>query len=312
MIRYAAKRLAYSIPMLFGVSTVTFLLLNLLPSDIAELKAGEDATPATIAAIRAELGLDRPVGERYLQWLGDAVRGDLGVSWHNGQAVLDGILASAPVTLSMVLLSLVLAVLAGVPIGVVAAVRGGLLDRFLVSSSVVALAIPNFWLGLMLVLVFGLTLGVLPATGYVPLASSPGEWLAHLVLPVVAVATVSVSAIARQTRSAMLENLDRDYVRTLRAAGVGEGSVVYRHALKNAGVPILTTLGIQFVNLSGGSIIVEQVFAVPGLGQYTMTALSRSDVPVVLGILVVTAAAVVVINLLVDLVNSAVNPKAHA
>lgn len=312
MIRYAAKRLAYSIPMLFGVSTVTFLLLNLLPSDIAELKAGEDATPATIAAIRAELGLDRPVGERYLQWLGDAVRGDLGVSWHNGQAVLDGILATAPVTLSMVLLSLVLAVLAGVPIGVVAAVRGGLLDRFLVSSSVVALAIPNFWLGLMLVLVFGLTLGVLPATGYVPLASSPGEWLAHLVLPVIAVATVSVSAIARQTRSAMLENLDRDYVRTLRAAGVGEGSVVYRHALRNAGVPILTTLGIQFVNLSGGSIIVEQVFAVPGLGQYTMTALSRSDVPVVLGILVVTAAAVVVINLLVDLVNSAVNPKAHA
>lgn len=312
MIRYAAKRLAYSVPMLFGVSTLAFLLLNLLPSDIAEQKAGEEATPETIEALRVQLGLDQPVGERYLQWLGAAVRGDLGVSWHNGQSVLDGILATAPVTLSMVVLSMALAVVVGVPVGVVAAVRGGLLDRFLVSSSVVALAIPNFWLGLMLVLVFGLTLQLFPATGYVPLAVSPGEWLLHLALPVVAVATVSISAIARQTRSAMLENLDRDYVRTLRAAGIGEGSVVYRHALKNAGVPILTTLGIQFVNLSGGSIIVEQVFAVPGLGQYTMTALSRSDVPVVLGILVVTAVAVVVINLLVDLVNSAVNPKAHA
>jgi peptide/nickel transport system permease protein len=223
--------------------------------------------------------------------------------------VLSGILASAPVTLSIVVLSLVLSLLVGVPIGVIAAVRGGRLDRALVSSTVVALAIPNFWLALMLVLAFALTISLLPATGYVPLDADPNLWLQHLWLPVIAVATVAISSIARQTRSAMIENLGRDYVRTLRAAGIPESSVVYKHALKNSGVPILTTLGIQFVNLSGGSIIVEQVFAVPGLGQLTMTALSRNDVPVVLGVLVVTAVAVVIINLAVDLLNSAVNPK---
>lgn len=309
MLVYALKRLAYSVPMLFGVSSLAFLLLNMLPSDIAQIKAGEDATPETIAAIRESMGLNRPVYERYFEWLGALLRGDLGVSWHNGQSVISGIVASAPVTLSIVVLSLLLALIVGVPIGVIAAVRGGRLDRILVSSTVVALAIPNFWLGLMLVLAFSLAIPLLPATGYVPLEADPALWLRHLVLPVIAVASVSVSAIARQTRSAMVENLNKDYVRTLRAAGMSETSVIYKHTLKNSAVPVLTTLGIQFVNLSGGSIIVEQVFAVPGLGQYTMTALARNDVPVVLGVLVVTAIAVVIINLVVDLMNSAVNPK---
>ncbi len=309
MLIYALKRLAYAVPMLFGVSSLAFLMLNSLPADIAQIKAGEDATPATIAAIRESLGLDRPLAERYIDWLGALLRGDFGASWHNGQSVLSGILASAPVTLSIVVLSLALSLLIGVPVGVIAAVRGGRLDRLLVGSTVVALAIPNFWLALMLVLAFALAIPLLPATGYVPLEASPDLWLRHLWLPVIAVATVAISSIARQTRSAMIDNLGRDYVRTLRAAGVSEWSVVYKHALKNSGVPILTTLGIQFVNLSGGSIIVEQVFAVPGLGQLTMTALARNDVPVVLGVLVVTAIAVVVINLVVDLLNSAVNPK---
>jgi len=312
MLVYALKRLAYSVPMLFGVSSLAFLLLNMLPSDIAQLKAGEDATPETIAAIRESMGLNRPLHERYVEWLGGLLRGDLGVSWHNGQTVIDGILASAPVTLSIVVLSLLLAVIIGVPVGVIAAVRGGRLDRALVSSTVVALAIPNFWLALMLVLAFSLAIPLLPATGYIPLEADPALWLRHLVLPVIAVASVSISAIARQTRSAMVENLSRDYVRTLRAAGMSETSVIYKHTLKNSAVPVLTVLGIQFVNLSGGSIIVEQVFAVPGLGQYTMTALARNDVPVVLGVLVITAVAVVVINLLVDLTNSAVNPKVRA
>lgn len=312
MLVYALKRLAYSVPMLFGVSSLAFLLLNMLPSDIAQIKAGEDATPETIAAIRESMGLNRPVYERYFEWLGALLRGDLGVSWHNGQSVISGIVASAPVTLSIVVLSLLLALIVGVPIGVIAAVRGGRLDRILVSSTVVALAIPNFWLGLMLVLAFSLAIPLLPATGYVPLEADPALWLRHLVLPVIAVASVSVSAIARQTRSAMVENLNKDYVRTLRAAGMSETSVIYKHTLKNSAVPVLTTLGIQFVNLSGGSIIVEQVFAVPGLGQYTMTALARNDVPVVLGVLVVTAIAVVIINLVVDLMNSAVNPKVRA
>ncbi len=309
MLLYAVKRLAYSVPMLFGVSSLAFLLLNSLPSDIAQMKAGEDATPETIAAIRESLGLDRPLLERYIEWLGALLQGDLGISWHNGQSVLSGILASAPVTLSIVVFSLVLSLLIGVPVGVIAAVRGGRLDRVLVSSTVVALAIPNFWLALVLVLAFAITIQLLPATGYVPLEVNPELWLQHLWLPVIAVATVAISSIARQTRSAMIENLERDYVRTLRAAGIPERSVVFKHALKNSGVPILTTLGIQFVNLSGGSIIVEQVFAVPGLGQLTITALSRNDVPVVLGVLVVTAVAVVIINLAVDLLNSAVNPK---
>ena len=312
MLVYALKRLAYSVPMLFGVSSLAFLLLNMLPSDIAQIKAGEDATPETIAAIRESMGLNRPVYERYVEWLGALLQGDLGASWHNGQSVLSGIVASAPVTLSIVVLSLLLALIVGVPIGVIAAVRGGRLDRILVSSTVVALAIPNFWLGLMLVLAFSLAIPLLPATGYVPLEANPALWLRHLVLPVLAVASVSVSAIARQTRSAMVENLNKDYVRTLRAAGMSETSVIYKHTLKNSAVPVLTTLGIQFVNLSGGSIIVEQVFAVPGLGQYTMTALARNDVPVVLGVLVVTAVAVVIINLIVDLMNSAVNPKVRA
>lgn len=312
MFVYALKRLAYSVPMLLGVSSLAFLLLNLLPSDIAELKAGEDATPEAIEAIRESLGLNRPLIERYVEWLGGLFTGDLGTSWHNGQTVVSGIVASAPVTLSIVVLSLLLALVVGVPVGVIAAVRGGRLDRILVSSTVVALAIPNFWLGLMLVLAFSLALPLLPATGYVPLEADPLLWLRHLTLPVIAVASVAVSSIARQTRSAMIENLNRDYVRTLRAAGIRESSVVYKHALKNSAVPVLTTLGIQFVNLSGGSIIVEQVFAVPGLGQFTMTALARNDVPVVLGVLVITAVAVVVINLVVDLMNSAVNPKVRA
>src|SRR5690606_1075157 len=156
MLLYALKRLAYSVPMLFGVSSLAFLLLNMLPSDIAQLKAGEDATPETIAAIRESMGLNRPVHERYIEWLGALFRGDFGLSWHNGQTVIDGVIASAPVTLSIVVLSLLLAIIVGVPIGVIAAIRGGRLDRILVSSTVVALAIPNFWLGLMLVLAFSL------------------------------------------------------------------------------------------------------------------------------------------------------------
>jgi len=309
VIRYAARRVLYSVPMLFGIASLVFVLLNALPNDIAERRAGDEASPEAIAAIRADLGLDRPLLERYAEWVGAVLTGDLGVSWHNGQSVLTGIVQTAPITLSMVVLSLVVALAIGVPIGVLAATRGGLVDRGLVGATVVAMAVPNFWLALLLVLLFGLSLGWFPATGYVDLAASPGQWLSHLVLPVAAVATVSISVIARQTRSAMLENLDRDYVRTLRAAGVGERSVVYRHALKNAATPVLTTFGIQFVALSGGSIIVEQVFAVPGLGQHTLTALARGDVPVVLGILVLTAAAVVVINLAVDLMNAAVNPR---
>ncbi|WP_224391068.1 ABC transporter permease [Pseudonocardia sp. ICBG1293] len=309
MIRYAVRRLLYSVPMLFGIASLVFVLLNALPNDIAERRAGDEASPEAIAAIRTELGLDRPLPERYGEWVAAVLSGDLGVSWHNGQSVLTGIVQTAPVALSMIVLSLVVALAVGVPIGVVAATRGGFVDRGLVGATVVAMAVPNFWLALLLVLLFGLSLGWLPATGYVDLADSPGRWLSHLVLPVVAVATVSISVIARQTRSAMVENLDRDYVRTLRAAGVSERSVVYRHALKNAATPVLTTFGIQFVALSGGSIIVEQVFAVPGLGQHTLTALARGDVPVVLGILVLTAAAVVLINLAVDLLNAAVNPK---
>lgn len=309
MLQYALRRLLYSVPMLFGISSLVFILLNALPNDIAQRKAGDEATPELIAAIRADLGLDRPLMERYWEWISGVVTGDLGVSWHNGQSVISGITNTAPITLSMVLLSLLVALVIGVPIGVLAATRGGVTDRSLVGSSVLAMAVPNFWLALILVLVFALTLGWFPATGYVDLAASPVEWLRHLALPVAAVATVSIAAIARQTRSAMLENLGRDYVRTLRAAGVSERSVVYRHVLKNAAVPVLTTFGIQFVGLSGGSIIVEQVFAVPGLGQHTLTALSRSDVPVVLGILVLTAVAVVLINIAVDLLNAAVNPK---
>ncbi|MEQ3549081.1 ABC transporter permease [Pseudonocardia nematodicida] len=309
MIRYALRRLAYSVPMLFGLASLVFVLLNALPNDIAERRAGEEASPEAIAAIRADLGLDRPLTERYWEWVTAVLTGDFGVSWHNGQSVLTGIVQTAPITLSMVVLSLVVALVIGVPIGALAATRGGLADRGLVGATVVAMAVPNFWLALVLVLFFALSMGWFPATGYVDLSASPGEWLRHLVLPVAAVATVSISVIARQTRSAMLENLGRDYVRTLRAAGVDERSVVYKHVLKNAATPVLTTFGIQFVALSGGSIIVEQVFAVPGLGQHTLTALARGDVPVVLGILVLTAAAVVVINLAVDLMNAAVNPK---
>src|SRR5690606_32671552 len=157
-----------------------------------QLKAGEDATPEIIAGIRESMGLNRPLHERYVEWLGALLHGDLGTSWHNGQTVLSGILATAPVTLSLVVLSMLLALILGIPIGVIAALRGGRLDRALVSSTVVALAIPNFWLGLMLVLAFSLTLHWLPATGYVPLEANPMLWLRHLTLPVIAVASVSV------------------------------------------------------------------------------------------------------------------------
>ena len=309
MVRMAAIRLLWSVPLLFVVSALTFVLAALTPGDAARTILGTNTDPAAYARIRSELHLDRPLLNQYVDWLGHAVRGDLGSSLFTGQSVTSVLNSRLEVSLSLILGATLACGVLGIGLGVLSALRGGLLARAIDAGAMVGMSVPTPWLGLVLVLLFAIQFRVLPATGYTTLEASPSQWVRALVLPIACLAAGGVALIARQTRGAMLDVFRRDYVRALRAAGLPARRVVLRHVLKNAAVPIVTTMGLLVIGLLGGSVVVEQVFALPGLGQQAVAATAQHDLPVLEGVVVYFTLLVVVFNLATDLMNGWLNPR---
>lgn len=311
MLSLIIRRVLAGIVLVFVVSTVTFLLVYSSTDEVARNLLGESATDDQVAAKAAELGLDQPLVAQYTDWLSQALRGDFGTSWFTSEPVDQMIANRLPVTLSMVVLAVVLTAIISAVLGVAAAVRGGAIDKVLQFVSVIGFALPNFWVALMLVIVFALTLQIFPATGYVPLEEDPVGWAMSLVLPVTALVIGGIASAAQQIRGAFIDVLEHDYVRTLQAGGLPRRSVLLRHVLRNAAPPALTVLSLQFIGLLGGAVVIERIFAIPGLGTLTVNSSISGDIPVIMGIVVVMVIMVVIVNLLIDLANGWINPKAR-
>jgi peptide/nickel transport system permease protein len=309
MLSYVAKRLASSLVLLALVTTLTFVMVFSGTDNVAQNILGDNATTEQIAALEQRLGIDRPLHEQYFSWVSGAVRGDLGQSWTLGESVARILSGRLPVTLSMVILATFIIGIVSALLGIMAAVRGGWADRIIQVISVVGFSLPNFWLGLILVVVFALNLRWLPATGYTDFTTSPTGWLASLALPVGALVLSGIASASQQVRGAMIDALRQDYVRTLRAGGIKPSSVLFRHALRNAMPAALTVLSLQFIGLLGGAAIIERVFAIPGLGSITVQAALSGDIPILMGVVVTMIILVVIVNIAIDLTNAWVNPK---
>ena len=305
-----ARQFVRMLLLLVGVSLVVFLFDALIPGDPAQVLAGESATLADIERTREQLGLNRPLADRYLDWAGRAVRGDLGRSLYSSQLVGQEIAARLPVTLSMMGLALLISVIVGIGAGVVAALhRGRWADRAIVLAASLGVAMPNFWVGLMLVLLLAIALPWLPATGYVPLTESLSGWLRHLTLPSLALALAPAAEITRQVRGSVTGFMSRDFVRTATAKGLPRWLVIGKHVLKNTGVTVATVTGIQVSVLLGGSVVIEQVFGLPGIGGLVLEAVIARDLPVVQGIVLVTTLMVLATSLLVEMSYGYFNPR---
>jgi peptide/nickel transport system permease protein len=308
MTQYTIRRLLETIPILLGVTLLTFLILPLSPGDPATLIGGPTASAEEIAAIRARLNLDRPLPEQYLTFLSGLVRGDLGESIQRRESVREMIAVRLPNTLALAVASMIVTIF-GVVLGVLAATKqNSFLDFSLMNLSLVGVSIPNFWLGLMLIIWFSVDLRWFPAAGLVQPYWS-WEGLQALVLPALTLGTAGMALVARLTRSGMLEVLQQDYVRTAKAKGLAPRAVTYRHALRNTLIPVVTILGLNFGYLLGGAVVTETVFAINGIGRLTVDAILARDYAVVQGCVVFIASAFVFVNLLVDLSYAVLNPK---
>ena len=295
------------------MSLIVFSLDRFIPGDPALVLAGENATAADIARTRAQLGLEKPLAERYLSWASRAVRGDLGTSLFTSQPVATEIAARLPVTLSLLMLALLGALAIGIPAGVAAALhRNKAADRAIVTVASLGVAMPNFWVGLLLVLGLAIALPVFPATGYVPLMSSPPGWLLHLALPALALSIAPAAELTRQVRGSVIGILQRDFVRAATAKGLPRRLVICKHVLKNTGVTVATVTGIQVSVLLGGSVVIEQVFGLPGIGGLVLESVVARDLPIVQGIVLVSTVMILTCNLLVEMSYGYFNPKVRA
>ena len=302
MYAFLARRLAATIPVLLIVSVLVFLMLRLTPGDPAAVLAGDAASTEQIAQIRTSLGLDRSIPEQFVIWFGHTITGDLGQSFYYKTNVATLIGQRIEPTLSLALVTITIAVLVAVPLGVLAAWRfGSWLDRGLMGFSVLGFSIPVFVLAYLLIWGVSLKLGWLPVQGYKRLSDGIGPWLYHLTLPAITLSVIYIALIARVTRASVLETLGEDYIRTARAKGLPESSVLMRHALANAAVPIATVIGIGIALLIGGVVVTESVYAIPGLGRLTVDAVLARDFPTIQGVILLFSVVYVGINLLVDL-----------
>lgn len=309
MLTFILRRLATGVGMIVTITIATFFLLHIGSADTARRIVGQTASVEIVERKERELGLDRPVLEQFLDWVGGALTGDLGRSWYSGEIVSSALANRLPVTLSLTIGAVILAAVIAIVLGALAASRRGWIDRVVQVLSVVGAAIPGFLIALVLVLIFAISLGLFPATGYTRPEVSLGGWLASITLPVIALAISAMASVAQQVRGSMIDSLRLDYVRTLRARGLPHGRVVYRHVLRNAAGPALSTLGLQFIVMFGGAVIIEQVFAIPGIGQTAVRATVVGDTPLVMGVVIVTAIVVIIVNLAVDLLQGWLNPK---
>lgn len=309
LVRVVGRRLVMAVPLLFAVSVLTFILVALAPGDATQAILGAEASPDAYARLRAELGLDLPLYQQYWEWLKDAIHGDLGMSLFSGESVTHAISNRLPVTVALMAGSLLVSLVIGVSLGVLSAVRGGRLARTVDAFALIGFAVPAFWLGAELIVLFAVKLSWFPATGYVPFAQSSAGWLQSLTLPVIALAFGGIAALAKQTREAMLDTLSSEYITMAWANGVPARSVILHHALKNASIRVVTILGLQAVSLLGGTVVVENVFALPGLGSLAASATSRNDIPVIQGIVLYYTVMVIVVNLVIDIAYSWLNPR---
>lgn len=310
MIGYILRRLVVLVLTLLAAALVIFLVLEVLPGDPAAVTLGLNASPEALAALHAELGLDKPAPLRFLLWLGGLASGDLGLSYTYRVPVAQLIMERMAVTLPLAVLAIALAVLIGMPLGVLAASRHGrLADAGVMAFAQAGLAIPNFWFGLLLVLVFAVGLGWLPAGGFPGWQAGLATSLKSLAMPALALALPQAAIIARVTRSAMLDTLQEDFVRTARAKGLSEGTTMRRHALRNALIPVVTILGLQFSVLIAGAIIIENVFALPGLGRLVFQAIAQHDLIVVKDLVMLFAGLAIIINFAVELLYGLIDPR---
>jgi peptide/nickel transport system permease protein len=307
---YVARRVAVLVPTLFFVSVLIFSLQKLLPGDAAIALAGEEGDPAVVAAIRAKYHLDRPVVAQYGIWVGRVLRGDLGESLRNKIPVTELLAAKLPVTIELALCSMLIALVLGIPTGVLSAVRKGTaVDVAANALALSGLSVPHFWLGIMLILLFAVRLGWLPASGYVPPWEDLRRNLTTIVLPSIVLGTGVAGVMMRHTRSAMLQVLSADYVRTARAKSVPERLVVLKHALRNALIPVITLGALEFGRLLSGAVLTEQIFAIPGFGKMLVDGVFNRDYAVVQGVVLVSAALYVLLNLLADILYFLTNPR---
>lgn len=310
MIEYIIRRLAQMPLVLLVVSVVTFLVLHLTPGDPVVAALGIDADPQTIAALRQKLGLDQPLPVQYFSWIGRVVRGDLGDSMHTGQAVTELIAQRLPVTLTLTLAAMLFAILIAVPLGVLGASRpGSAIDRFSAVFTMMGIAVPNFVVSVVLILVLAVLWPVFPVGGFVNPIDDPLQALRHLALPVVSLGAVYLALLSRMVRVSVAEVLTHDYVRTARAKGLGRTTIVLRHVLRSSLLPVVTSIGISFASLLGGAVIIEQIFFLPGLGRLVLDAAIQRDYTIVQGVLLVTALIFLLTTLATDLLFAYLDPR---
>jgi len=310
MIEFLVRRAFISAVTLLIISLIVFTGVRLIPGDPARVLGGTDADPAGLEEIREKYGLKDPIPVQYLRWLGLALRGDLGESIRTRTSVAWTIAIKAPITLELAALSLLVAIGIAIPAGVLAAVRRNTVWDVLASSvSLCGVSVPNFWLGIMLILLVSVRFGWLPASGFVPLAEDVLGNVKRMLMPAMVLGTGLAAVLMRQTRNAMIEVLSADYVRTARAKGLAQRAVVVRHALRNGLIPVVTILGLQMGALMGGAVVTEQIFVLPGFGRLVVEAVFTRDYPVVQGVVLITASSYVLINLLVDVSYTVLNPR---
>jgi peptide/nickel transport system permease protein len=310
LLRNLGYRLLRSLGLFVVVTITVFGLSALIPGDPAVTLAGEGATPESIAAIRDKLGLSKPWLEQYLTWMNGVLHGDLGTSFFYNTPVSGLVTNRLPVTLSLAVFAIVAAVIFGILAGMLAAAkRGKVADKITTVLSTVGIATPNFWVGMILLILFSLNWRVFPAVGYTPITTNFGSWFMHLVLPGVALAAAAGAELQRQTRSSVSEILSQDYIRTARAQGLTRRKVLWQRALKNGAPPLATVVGLQTAVLLGGSVVVEKVFSIPGLGTLAIESVTLKDLPILQGVVLLNACFVIIINFATDIVYTVLNPK---
>jgi ABC-type dipeptide/oligopeptide/nickel transport system permease component len=310
MARYLINRGWQSLVTLVLATVVVFLGVRALPGDPALALAGEDRSPAAIEAIRHHYGLDQPIPVQFLEFVKNALHGDFGVSIRTGASVSSMIWTALPVTVELSILAILIAMVLGIGAGVIAAVRRGKPSEWVANGlALIGLSVPHFWLGLLAILYLSVAAGLFPASGFVPMREDPVDNLHHIILPAVILGTGLAAVIMRQTRSAMLESLSADYVRTAKAKGLKPQAVIGRHALRNSLIVVVTIVGLQLGGLISGAVVTEQIFGLPGFGKMTIDAVFQRDYPVIQAVVLITATAYIVINFLVDMLYSLIDPR---
>jgi peptide/nickel transport system permease protein len=307
---YTAKRIVYMLPTIIVVAVVAFLIVHLIPGDPASTLLGTEASPEQIAELNKALGLDRPIYEQFFYWSLHLLQGNFGESLTLKQPVISLILQRMPITLQLASFSLLISLLIGIPAGVFSAIKQGtVFEQLILILALLGLAMPDFWLGLNLVSFLSVEHKVFPTGGYVPMSHGLGQWLRYMFLPAFSLGFIHAALITRMTRSAMLDVMRQDYIKTARAKGLSEFFVVMKHALKNASIPIVTVVGLSVTVLLGGAVVVENVYSIPGLGRLILTAVKSRDFPVIQGSIIFIAILSVLVNLVVDLIYKYINPK---